>query len=165
MSMVSLLLLCSAAWAQPDSTANAVYLELGGNAIVYSLNAERRLHPNLAISTGFGSAGFYEPTTEGRFGWALNPWRVHGLLGRGAHHLEATLGVTWGLARGDMNQPGTPTNFWVLNATSGVGYRYQPNDGGLVVRAMFTPHYGGERFSPLGAALQPWAGVSVGWAW
>ncbi|MEM6926307.1 MAG: hypothetical protein AAF602_05235 [Myxococcota bacterium] len=157
-------LLAASALAQPEART-AVYVELGGNALIYSLNVERRLGDTFAVSTGLGSAGLREPTTDSSFGWVLNPWRVHGLIGGRRHHLELALGVTWGLARGDLNQPGRPTNFWVVNGTSAIGYRYQSDDGGPVVRVAFTPHFGGERFAPLGAALQPWAGVSVGCAW
>lgn len=158
-------LMSGLALAEPPAARTAAYVELGGNAIAYSVNVERRFGRRFAVSTGIGSAGFREPTNETSFGWALNPWRVHGLFGGRRHHLELALGVTWGLARGDLNQPGRPANFWVLNATSAVGYRYQSEDGGPVVRVAFTPHFGGERFSPLGNALQPWAGVSAGWAW
>ena len=158
-------MIAQVALATAPEARTAAYLELGGNAIVYSGNVERRFGDTFAVSTGLGGLGFREPTNDTSFGFVLNPWRVHALLGGERHHFEAALGVTWGLARGDMNQPGRPVNFWVVNATSAVGYRYQPDDGGLVLRVALTPHYGGQRFAPLGSALQPWAGASVGWAW
>ena len=161
--MSVLVVLSTLASAAPAK--HAAYLELGGSGIIYTANYERRLGQHVAVSAGLGGLGLREPATQTSFGWAIQPWRVHGLLGSRGHHLEASLGFAWGLMRGDVNEPGRPRNFWLVHGTSSLGYRFQPDDGGFVFRAAVTPFYGGGRFAPLGAALQPWAGVSLGWAW
>ncbi|MEO0603923.1 MAG: hypothetical protein AAF211_20975, partial [Myxococcota bacterium] len=92
-------LLATSAFAQPEART-AAYVELGGNALIYSLNVERRLGSTFAVSTGLGSAGLREPTTDTSFGWVLNPWRIHGLVGGRRHHLEL-VHVAAGEAPGD----------------------------------------------------------------
>lgn len=132
---------------------NAAYVELAGNALLYSLNYERRLGGALTGRVGLMAYG----DTEGDAGLGalLVPVMAGYLVGPGPHHLEVGAGVllaALGLAIDDAGGVGTGV---ALTAT--LGYRYQRPAGGLVLRAGLTPVVSTE------AGLL-WAGASIGYA-
>lgn len=148
---VSLVFGASAANAQETATApHAIYLEVLGNGVLYSLNYERRFTPHISGRVGFM---YTRAESEGSFSddlaqanvrssgsvW-LVPLMINYLSGQGNNHFEAGVGVLLGSA-----ELGTAT----------LGYRYQRPDGGFVFRAGFTPVFNREFFLP-------WFGISVG---
>lgn len=143
---------------------NAVYFELGGNALLYSLNYERRLRDGLAGRAGFmfiALQGTDRDTGESAdVSLALIPVMINGLLGDGAGRLELGIGPVFGLAGGSVTDvEGSDIEFsgvGLAGVTSAIGYRYQPLDGGLVFRAGLVPFYS--------ARPQLWAGLSLGYA-
>ena len=151
------LLVTSSSLAQ--EARNAAYFELGGSALVASVNYERRFTNGLA-----GRAGFLVASTEGEsntdttFVFPLTLSKITNPAG--SHHFEYGGGVT--IATGDRQDfyetakdDGT---FSTAVLTGIAGYRYQKPGRGVVFRATFTPFIGGGDFLP-------WAGVSVGYAW
>ena len=64
---------------------------------------------------------------------------LHLVPGRGAHHLEAGIGLLPG-HRGRGRDVGESGGFVSLIGV--VGYRYEPQQRRVVVRAGFTPFYG-----------------------
>jgi SpoU rRNA methylase family enzyme len=156
----------TAAAQSPVPTArNAAYFELGGNALLYSVNYDRRLN-----NTWTGRAGFMIFSAEGtdqdtgervEVSIAIIPVMMNALLGRGTHRLELGAGPLFGIGGGQVEDPevGDVEEFsaaGLAGVTTTFGYRRQPLDGGFVFRASLNPFYSG---SP-----QLWAGLSAGWS-
>lgn len=140
----------------------ACYIELGGNAGLYSLNVDRIYfyRPNLKISGRVGLAInmnsiYYEPiiVLENNFIFLKNP-----------HHLELGLGVT--MQRRYNEKPNQPDNYsWenILFSVWRCGYRYQKQEDGLFFRAAVTPiimSNDAVGFHP--NYFQFWLGLSIG---
>ena len=141
---------------------NAGFIELGGNAGLYSLNFDRIYYykDKLKISARVGFAphfnGIYieqEYVLENNFILFTNP-----------HHLELGLGAT--LQRRYNERPGQIDNyFWenILFSVWRCGYRYQKQDDGFFFRAGLTPvvmSHDEEGFHS--NYFQFWAGASFG---
>ena len=117
---------------------NAGFIELGGNAGLYSLNFDRIYYyrDKLKISARVGFAphfnGIYieqEYVLENNFILFTNP-----------HHLELGLGTT--LQRRYNERPNQIDNYFWENIFFGdarCGYRYQKQDDGFFFRAGLTP--------------------------
>ena len=151
--------------AAPEPEArNALYFELGGNALLYSLNYERRLRDAVSARAGFmflaveGTDNDTGQSADAKV--ALIPLMINGLLGDGAGRLELGIGPIFGLASGSVSDvEGTQVDFSGLGfagVTSTIGYRDQPSDGGIIFRAGLVPFYSGEP--------QLWGGLSLGYA-
>ena len=141
---------------------NAGFIELGGNAGLYSLNFDRIYYykEKLKLSGRIGFAphfnGIYieqEYVLENNFILFKNP-----------HHLELGLGAT--LQRRYNERPNEIDNYFWENILFGVarcGYRYQKQDDGFFLRAGLTPIFmsiDAEGFHS--NYFQFWAGLSVG---
>jgi hypothetical protein len=142
-----------------QTAQNAAYFELGGSAIVPSINYERRLNERwygragLSFITGESSNG----DTDKTFVVPLTVSSVSHPLGN--HHLELGGGVTFaGGDRQDLFGDSDEENFSTALLTGIVGYRYQKPGGGFQFRSVVTPVLGGGDFLP-------WVGVSFGYAW
>ena len=133
---------------------NAVYLELGGNGLLYSLNYDRLLTPRVAARVGFMGLGAATDSVSG--GVIAAPLMVSYLFGEGNSHFETGLGVM--LAAGAIDEVGEleDEGFSGAIGTATVGYRYQRPGGGFVFRAGVTP-----LFDTSGIA--PWVGISLGY--
>ena len=142
---LALLAVPALCYAQGGRTA--VYAELGGNALLYSLNAERRVSPHLALRIGAGYLGI-DGTGDDALarGDLYVPVMANLLVGRGAHRFEVGAGVVLVTAG-----PSYPT--------STVGYRYQRPEGGGVFRIGLMPSA-----LPTVDAIVPLPGVSFGYA-
>jgi len=147
-------LACAPARAQaqeaPVPARNAAYLELLGNALIYSLNYDRKLTDHVSGRVGVMALGALVVPVMGNY-----------LAGSGSHRLELGAGpmlVLAGEVDVDTGEDGEEeidgSSFLLGTAT--FGYRYQPLYGGLVFRIGITPI-----FSTEGAV--PWAGVSFGY--
>lgn len=141
---------------------NAGFIELGGNAGLYSLNIDRIYYykEKLKLSARVGFAphfnGIYieqEYVLENNFILFKNP-----------HHLEIGLGAT--MQRRYNERPSQIDNYFWENILFGVarcGYRYQKQDDGLFVRAGLTPIFMSNDAEGFHSNyFQFWAGVSVG---
>lgn len=129
-----------------EGPRNALYLELAGNAFLYSVNMERR------VERFWGRVGFgYAQDQDGDPVFGV-PVMVSTLWGGGPHYFETGLGVS--LAR----HPGDEEAFLFGSVT--LGYRYlAPN--GLLIRAGVAPF-----FDPLFEEIPGvWPAASIGWAW
>lgn len=141
---------------------NAAFIELGGNAGLYSLNFDRIYYykDKLKLSGRLGFAphfnGIYieqEYVIENNFILFKNP-----------HHLEFGLGAT--VQRRYNERPGQiDTYFWenILFSVWRCGYRFQRQDDGYFFRVGLTPvimSHDEEGFHS--NYFQFWAGVSFG---
>jgi hypothetical protein len=143
-----------------QTARNAAYFELGGSAIVPSINYERRLNERW-----FGRAGlsYVSGQSSNHFDRTFIVPLTLSSVSRpgGNHHLELGGGVTF--AGGDRQElfesaGGDNGTFSTAFLTGIIGYRYQKPDGGFQFRSAFTPVAGGGDFLP-------WFGVSFGYAW
>lgn len=155
--LLSLLLFAPLLRAQ--EARNAAYFELGGSAVVPSINYERRVGERWFGRAGLSwVVGESEEDTDTTFVVPLTAsWVSHP---QSNHHFEAGGGVT--IAGGDRQELfddlDTDEEFSTAFATGIAGYRYHRPDGGFQFRAVVTPAIGGGDFLP-------WAGVSFGYAW
>ena len=136
------------------SAPNAVYVELLGNGLLYSLNYDRLLTPNIAARVGVtGLAAASDSAAAGVFG---TPLMVSYLFGRGNSHLETGVGVLL-VAGGVENVEGfEDESFSGAIGTATIGYRYQRPGGGFVFRAGVTPFFNTN-------GIGPWVGLSLGY--
>ncbi|WP_022836174.1 hypothetical protein [Salisaeta longa] len=140
--------------AQAQSAKNAIYTEVAGNSLLYSVNYDRRFSDKISGRLGV--------MTAGASGVSLTAFPLMGnyLLGSGSHRLELGLGPQIFLVSidgGSGDLAGFDEEGTAIAGTATIGYRYQPMDGGFLFRIGFTPS-----FSQFG--FLPWAGLSLGYA-
>jgi len=168
---------------------NGVYLELGGNAGIYSVNYERYFLKNtikLAGRIGISliSEGLIIDAEVNKGLEFLMPFGVNGLYAIvGSHHIEAGVGATFYTHKVyAIETHASNLNLQPLEASLvrknelwpnfTLGYRRQKSDGGFVYRVFFNGHLSRRvladnpnshsQYSVL--TLDPWAGFSIGYA-
>jgi len=142
--------------AQSNSTEdivtapNSIFVELAGQGIVLSANYDRMLFDttphNIAIRVGIGLwAQITMGSGSGKSGVTI-PVNASYLYG-GNHKFELGLGFTFA--------PDIPySGLSDLMITALIGYRYQPIDGGFLIRAGVVPIFGDEEiFTSAGIGL------------
>ena len=126
---------------------NAIYLELGGNGLFYSVNYDKvivgRKSSHLVIRAGFSPVGFISGDNS-----FLLPLEINVLLGKQNNFLEIGGGVSLFLGDDDY---GSFENF----ATFRLGYRHQ-SESGLMMRAAMVPLISRSE-------KMMWVGLSVGY--
>lgn len=133
-----------------EGPRNAVYLELGGNAFLYSVNLERRVERWWG-RIGGGWAEDTKGDVQGEI-WGI-PVMVGTLFGTGPHYFEIGLGLS--LAKYvDDEEP-------FLYGTSTLGWRYFSPTSGLMIRAGIAPFFDPAFNQKAGV----WPALSIGWAW
>ncbi len=159
--IIFLVLLCFPGQAQEVDTAdttpsrtrkNAVYLELLGNGILYSVNYERSFPVGEKLSL-FGRLGANEYTGDSLLNIGKRNFNfIFGsgiLYGTDQHYFEAGLAYTLATSYSD--------NLVALTA----GYRYRARKGFLLrITPMYI--YNTEKVDSFGN--NPWIGISLGWA-
>jgi hypothetical protein len=142
--------------AGPRVASNTFFVELGGNAVAYSLNYERFFTPRLGVRVG----GMYLQADDdggNRVGVGLFPVMATYLLGQGNSHFETGAGIGLATAGASSTDIGDDWEGSTVYGTATFGYRYQKPEGGVIFRAGFTPIIASGN-------IIPWAGVSVGYA-
>ncbi len=140
----------------------AAFIELGGNAGLFSLNIDRIYYYKEKLKLS-GRAGF-APHFNGIYIEQIYVLEHNFILFKNPHHLELGLGAT--LQRRYNERPNeVDTYFWenILFSVWRCGYRFQRQDDGFFFRAGLTPAVmsnDAEGFHP--DYFQFWAGVSVG---
>ena len=142
--VVSFLLVAAAtpAYGQetlPPARDNAVYVELLGSGGLYSVNYERALPPAFRVRAGAAAWTAESFWSDAKTRFRTFPIMLLIVPGGGAHHLEAGIGAHLG-QRSRERDVGESGGFVSLIAV--VGYRYEPRQRRLFVRAGFTPFYG-----------------------
>ena len=136
------------AQAQPADKDNDIYLELGGTSLLYSLNYEHFLNPDLAVRVGFSYISVSAVATNGMTtdsataSWATVPLMAEYLgLRNGAHSLEVGAGINFMYMSGHASTFDSTSSFTGVTAVpaANIGYRYSDPKGGFVFRAGFTP--------------------------
>ncbi|WP_141491502.1 hypothetical protein [Longimonas halophila] len=147
----------STARAAAEPARNALYVELGGAGLLYSINYDRHLVGRLHLRGGYATL-MSDFLFNGRA--HMVPVQL-AFVSNTTHGLELGAGAT--LVRGNGPSGLRPHNT-DDTSTSGiaasfvVGYRYQPIERGFLFRIGFTPFVGSNgRFVPSG-------GISFGYA-
>lgn len=155
--------------ATPGLYRNSVYLEIGGNAGVGSLNYERlipmaRPANTLVLRAGGMLAAFGNRQAGFNYEFYL-PLEASVLLGKRAVKLELGLGATiWGRDSHRFNAWGEWERYPYLEAVPvlRVGGRWQPPGKHWFMRVGFTPILT-EMYTVIPYPFSPWAGISVGY--
>lgn len=160
LTIVAIGLTSTSAFSQ-SKYKNGVFLELGGNALLYSLNYERQ------FSGGFiGRIGIAYFTED-----LVLPMTIGKTFGVRQHHLEVHLGIDLANAN---------TTYYDVNGmlirevrynyvlvTGFIGYRYQKPDKRFFFRIGFTPIwrnvYSDDPANDIPRNVIPWGSLSVGY--
>jgi hypothetical protein len=132
-----------------DQPNQALYFELLGNGLLYSLNYEIIIDNK--ITARFGGMCFpgAQPTCP------VAPIMIGYLLGYGPNKLELGLGALW-----VYNQP---MRGWTVGETATVAWRYQPQEHGWMWKIGWTPLLS---VGPAQNEAAPvWLGVASGYTW
>jgi len=159
------------AWVRPAAAQeeptilcpNAIYLEGGGQGILYSINYDRRLWSHIGIRAGFSSWSIpFFLFAVGELKFTGFPIIVNYLSGESTiHNLEVGIGIVPTI----VSFQGREIFFGsevegegrVVLGTATLGYRAQPPNGGFVFRIGLTPLFTFKE-------AQLWGGLSVGFA-
>ncbi len=135
------------------SARSSVYLELLGNAGIYSVNYDRLLSPTASgrIGVMLFSVNGRSPN-GGNVTVTLVPVMVNYLKGNN-HKFEVGVGPLFAFASGKFDEIGFEESG--VGGTATIGYRYQPQKGGFNFRVGFTPIFASGGVLPL-------VGVSFG---
>lgn len=148
--------------AQAKLTA---YLELAGSAGIYSLNADYMVVELDKIRIGGRlGIGMFKEGYEGSGMDTYVPVSAIALYAIEAHNIEIGIGfnmISYSIRSVvDAEDRGFKRKTALLGNYV-IGYRYQKKEGGLILRASYTPFfYNDEPF----ARYEHWGGISVGYA-
>jgi hypothetical protein len=135
---------------------HALYAELLGSGIFYSLNYEYRLSRHTALR---GGGGFMKSSTN----------RYYSNMLLMAMYLSNDDGAAFEFGAGGVGigmQEVNGTNHFGMAGAFALGYRYQPFRGGVILRLSYTPFYY-KRFSLSDWKITYWrsmVGLSMGYA-
>jgi len=135
-----------------ETANNSVYLELGGNSVVYSINYERNFDTHWGWRVGLGSVwvgdefGFGVPVLVNKY-WGAKDSN---------HKFETGIGFTYFSAYTRSIFEDDRSYGQTVVGTASIGYRYLPKTEGLTYKVAFTPL--------IQRGFLPWVGFSVGYA-
>ncbi len=124
---------------------NAIYFEVFGQGVLYSINYDYRLTPNIGLRAGFSywSIVPFFLLSTGELKFTDFPLTVNYLTGRGTSHFEMGVGVVPVFISLDGHDLLFGSEIRgsgrVLLGTATIGYRAQPRDGGFIFRIGLTP--------------------------
>lgn len=139
---------------------NAIYIEGLGPGLLYSVNYDRRITPNISVRLGFTYWSLELPfiLTVQRISLTAFPLMVNFLTGEGEGHLELGIGPMPSFTSSHSEDIFGSTSQSSGKSVVGIatlGYRFQPREAGLFFRISFTPLFTFKKFVP-------WVGISVG---
>lgn len=147
--LVPLLIGLSTPAEAQERTRNLLFVELGGNGLLYTFNYDRTFTQRMTARIGLGTwkedKNPEVTGTDGREAALL--LLMNYLIGCGANRLEVGAGPVYFYDEADGDHAGV---------TATLGYRYQPLSRGFSVRVGATPVWSDGEF-------WPWGGLSVGY--
>lgn len=136
---------------------NHIYAELGGNAVLYSLNYERLLSDNISARIGLGLLPNITSSGDSYIGIPLT---ASYLIGKSLVKIEIGLGITY--LKSDYAAVGSRSDYRSYLLMTGIfGLRLVKSGGGLTGRFIFTPFYSSQ-LEP--SSFQFFGGISIGHA-
>ena len=139
----------------PAVTApNAVYVELLGNGLLYSVNYDRLVAPHVSARVGVAALAAADGGSSAAV--VAAPLMVNYLFGKGSSRFETGVGIL--LASGSVEnvEGAEDDSFSGAVGTATLGYRYQRPGGGFFFRTGLTPFFGT-------GGIAPWFGISFGY--
>lgn len=128
---------------------SSIYLELLGQGGLYSLNYDLKVSPKISLRAGISVWGFKSIDfiffQMNEFKFRSFPIMVNYLPGKRSSRLELGLGImptyisTGGGSVFYLIHSDEPTKETIFPLVGNIGYRYQPEDGGIMFRAGLTP--------------------------
>lgn len=145
-----MLSVCTTAVLANENANNSVYIELGGNGALYSLNYEKNFDAVWGLRVGLAAV-----TSRHHLGLGI-PMLVNKYWGNesSAHKFETGIGATY-FSYGRTSSIFSHDHSDYIAPTASVGYRYLPITKGMTYKVAFTPLV-------IGNAFIPWVGFSVG---
>jgi len=154
--------------ASPDPEArtarNAVYLELGGPGLAYSLNYERYILNDVSLRMGGSYMVWGTSGSAGHPAWWLAFPIMLNFLGvyAGSHALDLGGGLVMIYCSTDLSSICDDDGLAPKGGLS-LGYRFAPADGGFLFRAAITPLFNfSTKTSEKFPFVSPWGGLSFG---
>ncbi len=147
----------------PEAHAkNAVFAELLGNGLIYSINYERFLWPipiGIRVGASFFTYAVSDVSGSGNLTLLTFPITGSYFWGTLRHKLELGLGATFLYTSASTDSTGITYGSTGLGiaATAIVGYRYVPVGRGITFGGGFTPLLRASR------GFLPWGGLSAGY--
>lgn len=126
---------------------NTIYAELGGQALAYSINYDRLYRVNKKVKNSFSAGLEIIDFSWKYYSTILTPFSYNFLFGKKRDYLELGIGLT-SLFNRHYNDPWEYYPYEPLHAyrtsiylftSPKIGWRFQPNRGGLFFRAAFSP--------------------------
>lgn len=143
------------AFAQtPRMARNSMFLELGGNGAIYSVNYEYLLNDNTGLRFGGMASPADKDDSDDNTSIFTFTTMLNYLAGSGKHRQEMGVGALFALASDDFKGVEQFDGRGAYG-TATIGYRLQPPDGGFVFRIGFTPIMSAD-------GVLPWFGISFG---
>lgn len=147
---------------------NAMYVEILGHGLFYSVNYDRVVvHDDVSLRVGamIISGESNDPGAEAKATLKMFPIVLTRLVGSDRHKLELGIGATIVTSKREGPEGAVWESKFPIPSTSGttvvgtasLGYRYQKQSGGLVFRAGLSPFFTFEKFLP-------WGGLSIGYS-
>lgn len=118
----------------PETIDHAIYLEVGGSAIAYSINYEGRIGENLWGRVG--ASYFPGPFVE----MVSFPLGMSYLIGKDVKHFELGFAVSPTYSESDFFTDESNKKEYGIIASPIIGYRFQPKEE-LFFRLAFTPFF------------------------
>lgn len=152
LSITAALLIFASEANSQDRNPSTVYLELGGNALIYSINYDRLINDNFGVRGGI--MGFAASSgNAGAFAIAV-PVLANYLVGEGNSRLELGFGFMY--LSGAVGGGDIIGEVSAISPTAFIGYRYQPAEGGFFFKIGFSPIMFKE-------TTLPWGGLGIGY--
>jgi hypothetical protein len=149
---------------EPRKAHNVIFLELGGNGLVYSINYERLIDEtdfSLRVGASYISIGASSGGSTASASLMTFPVLGNYYLGGKNHKLQLGAGLTFmqiTVGAGGGKSGLVEASGFVPAPTAVIGYRYIPARGGFAFSVGFTPF-----IIPSGdKVVFPWAGISFG---
>ena len=142
---------------------NAIYIELAGPGVLYSMNYERRITDHLGVRAGVSlwsidSLDLILLQIK-NFKYRSFPVMITYLIGKRASHLELGLGIQPTFLEGDFDvfyfiHSNEKSKGKAILGLSTIGYRYQKKESGLIFRIGVSPVFASSGMNPaVGASL------------
>jgi len=165
-ALLTAVLMPGHALAQSNDSPASMFVEVGGNGLVYSLNYEGNIGDRYTGRVGFTFLNVTvvgeDSGEESQVAVTIVPVLGNVLLGSGRTRVELGAGPLLAVKSTGVNriERGNASiemdsDWSVAGVTSTVGVRFQPRNG-MLLRATLTPFYS--------KRAQIWGGLSFGWA-
>ena len=144
---------------EPPFAHNAIYVELLGQGLLYSINYDFRFSDHVSLRAGFSSWSIpavpFFPSSDLSF--TGFPVMLNYLSGTGDSHLELGIGFIPATASvsGTFLGENLSGGSTLIIGTGTIGFRLQPREGGFVFRVGFTPFITSD-------GIKPSIGLSLG---